>query len=244
VGWLIEIILRDYGPEDFSQVISVFKDSCQTLKKSNGGTHPDDAVDHLLKGTDMQILGRITGGAKLIVAEVKETGQIVGTGGVKRGKFDRLFGVACSVAHYVRSDFQKGKAGVSVGSLLRRESLARAAAAGCRKMYGFSTADAIGFHKKFGARFLPRYDRPYINGIVPSHYYEMELRPSIWNRLEPMPILFAFEGVVFWTRFLRFMLKGAPFSLLSKDERAVWLEIFKAIFLPPPKEGAKPKASG
>ncbi|MDD5172247.1 MAG: GNAT family protein [Candidatus ainarchaeum sp.] len=205
----MEIIIRDYRQEDSAQVASVFRDASQVLRKSRGGSHPDKTIDEQLRGSDRDILVKFAGGTKLIVAEVKETGEIVGTGGISHGALERLTGSTYSTAHYVKSDFQRGKAGVPVGSMIRKEILARATALGCRKIYGFSTPEAVGFHKKHGAVFFPCHDR-YEGNDMRLPYYEVELKPSMWNRLRIEPYVFKLNELLFSLFIMRIIIFGAP----------------------------------
>lgn len=214
----MEIILRDYRAEDAPKVVSVFREACQPLRKSRGGMHPDEAVDILLKGNDRNVLVRFCSGVKLLVAEVKETGELAGTGGLGRNIFDRTFGSVYSTAFYVRPAFQKGRAGVNVGSLLRSANIERAKALGCRKMYGFSTPEAIGWHKRFGARFFPAYNRTYALGMVPIHYYEIELRKSRWNWLKLEPYIFSLADFCMWLEVAKILLLF-PFRKHKKREK-------------------------
>jgi hypothetical protein len=186
----MEIILRDYVKEDFSRVIPVFRESYENLRQSRGGSHPDDAIDFLLQGSDKKLFAIFAGRASLIVAQVKETGEVIGTGGIATGPIGRIFGSTFSMAHYVKPSFQRGRAGVNVGSMLRLATLERAKKRGCRKLYGFSTPEAVNFHKKFGAKFYPQHDTYYARNLVRVHYYEIELKPSFWNRFKIEPLLY------------------------------------------------------
>ncbi len=186
----MEINIRSYRPADAKQVIEVFRDSFNTLRKSRGGAHPDAAVDKFLDASDREILGRITRGAVLLVAEVKETGEIAGTGAVTNRPVDRLLNSTYSRTHYVKEKFQHGKTGVNIGSMLRRATIQKARDLGFRKIYGYSLPESVGFHKKFGAKYLPRYNFRYLEGAVEVHYYEIELRPSIRNSIRIEPYIF------------------------------------------------------
>ena len=183
----IEIIIRDYRSEDASKVVEVFRNSYNTLRKSKGGMHRDDQVEGALQKSDKKILARMTHGVTLVVAEEKEAGEIVGTGGISSGLMNRLLSSTYSRNHYVKEAFQRGRAGVSVGSMLRRATLDKARSMGFRKIYGFSTPESKGFHQRFGALFFPAYDMTFSETTVAFNYYEIHLRPSIWNRITIEP---------------------------------------------------------
>lgn len=179
----IEINVRDYRSEDASRVVEVFRDAYNTLRKSKGGMHRDDQVEQALHTSDKNILARMTYEVMLVVAEVKETGEIVGTGGISFGLMSRLLNSTYSRNHYVKEVFQRGRAGVSVGSMLRRATIDKARSMGFRKIYGFSTPESKGFHQRFGAVFFPAYDMTFSESTVGFNYYEIHLRPCIWNRI-------------------------------------------------------------
>lgn len=206
----MKILLRNYRETDAAASVSVFREGSQSLRKSQGGTHPDEAIDKLADMSDKEVWLNYLWGATLVVAEVKETGEVIGLGGIKRGRFDRLIGSAYSTTHYVKPSFQKGRAGVPVGSLLRAETITRAKAIGCRKMYGFSTPEAVRFHKKFGARFYPLFNRDSSDSKVRIRYYEIDLRPSIWNMLKIEPFAYSLNELGDWLFVVRVILFGPP----------------------------------
>jgi hypothetical protein len=206
----MEVVIRDYSSKDFPGVVRVLKEAHDGLRQSRGGLHPDKAMDMLVAGTDAQIFSRIVGDAELIVAEDKETGRILGIGGLSQAWTDRLLGSAYSTAHFVSPDFQRGKAGVGVGTLLRKATFELAAKKGCRKIYGFATPESIGFHERFGAKFYPRENYVYVMGQVPLHYYEIILKPSMWNGLRLEPLLFKLSKSLVWLTVIRILIFGAP----------------------------------
>jgi hypothetical protein len=237
----MEIILRDYAEKDFPQVLSVFRDSAESLRVSQGGKHPDKAVDALLLGTDKQVYEHFAGSAKLVVAQVKETGEIAGTGGIARASLERFLGSAFSTSHYVKRSFQRGKAGVSVGSLLRKATISQALEMRCRKIYGFSTPEAIGFHRKFGAVFYPKNDRTYAGDLVPIHYYEIEVRRSILNALPIEPGICQFRSMrkdlrILWGLIFGFKKKPLLYPIYSLFS---WAEIGILLLITKPKEEKK-----
>jgi len=193
----IEINVRDYRSEDASRVVEVFRDAYNTLRKSKGGMHRDDQVEQALHPSDKNILARMTYEVMLVVAEVKETGEIVGTGGISFGLMSRLLNSTYSRNHYVKEAFQRGRAGVSVGSMLRRATIDKARSMGFRKIYGFSTPESKGFHQRFGAVFFPAYDMTFSESTVGFNYYEIHLRPCIWNRIIIEPYIARLKKLYF-----------------------------------------------
>lgn len=183
----MEIIIRDYRPEDASRVVEVYRDSYNTLRKSKGGMHPDGGVENWLKKSDKDILDIITRGNVVTVAEAKETGEITGIITMSNGLISRCLNSTFCRTLYVKEKFQRGKAGVIVGAKLRRANLNKAKSMGFRKIYGYANPESKSFYEKCGAKYLPAYNIKSLNNIVELNYYESELRPSIWNsfRIEP-----------------------------------------------------------
>ncbi len=191
----MEIEIRDYRSGDAKQVIEVFRDSFNTLRKSRGGNHKDSTVDSVVNQPDDATLRMVTSGRLLLVAEVTETGEIAGIGAISDTRADRILGTRYSRTHYVKEKFQRGKAGVSVGKMLRLATIEKAKKLGARKMFGYATIESVGFHKKFGARFMPMFNSSYLDGVR-SYYYEIELRPSFWNRITVEPFIFQFSKLL------------------------------------------------
>jgi len=181
----MNIIIRDYKAGDSSQIVEVFRDSMNTLRKSKGGTHPDDAVDKAVNEPDDELQKMLEWGSAIIVAEVQETGEIAGMGAITTKWYNRLLRSTMSRAHFVKEKFQRGRAGVSVGKMLRIASIQKAKGLGFRKIFGYSTPEAVGFHKKFGAVFYPEHNGFYLDKRVVTQYYEIELRKSALNRMRP-----------------------------------------------------------
>lgn len=191
----MELEIRDYREDDALQVIEVFRDSFNTLRKSKGGNHDEETVDKVVGQPDDATLFMVVSGRKLLVAVVKGTGEIAGIGAISDSRADRILGSRYSRTHYVKEKFQHGKAGVSVGKMLRNATIEKARNLGARKMFGYATTESIGFHKKFGAKFVPMFNSSYLGGVR-AYYYEMELRPSIWNRIPFEPFIFQFSKLV------------------------------------------------
>jgi len=188
----MDIIVRDYAPADGPQLVEVFSDATPSLRASNGGVHPDDEIDKLIGTPEPLMRERITKDACAVVAVVRETGQVIGMNAFTNGFLDRLTNSTYSKHMFVRDGFQHGKAGVSVGRLVREKLLQKARSMGYRKIFGYSTPEAVGFHRKFGAVFYPEHNTTYCEGKVELHYYEIELRKSFWNSIRFEPYLFKF----------------------------------------------------
>jgi hypothetical protein len=185
----MEISIRRAAPADIPKLPAVFRDANDSLRKSQGGLTPDKEIDRLNALPDSGLRRNFTRGAVLFVAEVRGTGEIAGMGALTDNFISRIVGSTYSRSHYVLRAFQHGKGGVSVGRLLREATIAEAKRLGFRKMYGYSTAEAIGYHKKFGAVFHPQYDFRVLGNTL-SHYYEIELRRSALNWLHIEPYIF------------------------------------------------------
>jgi hypothetical protein len=189
----MEIIVRPYREGD--PIVGIYRDSNNTLRKSRGGLHPDAVVDEAVGRKDADILKELLFGGGMMVAEVKDTGELAGIHAFNDRWINRLLGSAYSRSLYVAGKFQHGKAGVSVGMLLRKAILASARDKGYRKVFGYSTPEAIGFHKKFGAVFFPRYNHKLKGKDMQFHYYEVELRHSKFHGPRLEPYLFDFIGL-------------------------------------------------
>jgi hypothetical protein len=180
---MTELLVRDYRDSDAKAVVEIFRDASGTLRKSRGGMHRDDEIDTVLALPDDQLIARLTDRSHLLVAEIPETGELVGMGAIRAGGVHRLIGSAFSLNHYVPERLQKGRGGMNVGSVLRKETIARAKELGYRKLFGYAVPESEGFHAKFGADFLPKYNiRDRHNGIE-YKYYEFELRRSALNAI-------------------------------------------------------------
>ena len=188
---LVEILIREYRPEDASRVLEAYRDSMQSLRASQGGIHPEWAVDMDISRPDEELLSGMTYRSILLVAEVKGTGEVAGIGGLGIGLLNRLAGCVYSKAHYVKRAFQRGKAGISVGSMLRKATISTASGMGFRKLYGYTTSESVSFHAKAGARLVPMFNRMHKERKVCLRYYEIELRRNILNALPIEPIIFA-----------------------------------------------------
>ncbi len=186
---MVEIVLREYRPEDAPEIVDVFRDACNALRKSRGGAHPDETIDRFLGKSEGELLDMLTRGARITVAEVKGTGRLAGMGAITVDLTSQLLGSTYSKDHYVREEFQRGKAGVSVGRLVREATLKEAREMGFRKLYGYSTTEAEGFHRKFGAVFHHGHDSTYMDGVR-ILYYETRLKESPMNGILVEPYVF------------------------------------------------------
>jgi hypothetical protein len=183
----MELVIRDYRPEDWSQAAAVYRSAIDSLRESKGGQHPDGTINAWLSVADAQFRKNLEYSNVTVVSEMN--GKIVGLGAIAYRLKHRLIGSAYSSNHYVHADFQHGKGGVSVGSAIRKATIEKARFMGLRKLYGYSTAEAIAFHKKAGAVFYPQFDAYRDDMKAKVHYYEIELRPSVLNRIPIEPLL-------------------------------------------------------
>ncbi len=177
------MFVRDYRAEDARAVVEVFRDSYNTLRASKGGMHPDEEVEEMLRKPDGKILARLTRNCVLLVAEVRGTGEVAGVGGIRDGWEHRILRSTVCMNLYVKERFQRGKAGVSVGAMLRRATIERAKSMGYRKACGYAYPEAKGYEARFGVAFFPAYNTRDWNSAVTLHYHEFELRPNVWNRI-------------------------------------------------------------
>ncbi|MBU0528062.1 hypothetical protein KKE92_06270 [Candidatus Micrarchaeota archaeon] len=184
----MDYLLREFKHGDEKEVISVFKDANNPRRISKGGIYPDEKIDQIQNWSDEKIKSFIIDGNFLFVVEIEETNEIIGTGGISTGATNFLFKSTHSRAHYVKENYQKKKAGISFGKMLREATISKAASLGFRKIFGYAAPNVIGFHKKFGAKAYPKYNKksPF-SSSVELQYYEIELYDSIWNgwRIEP-----------------------------------------------------------
>ena len=179
-----EIRIRSYRQQDAAHVIAIYRDACESLRKSKGGQQSDHTVDALITQSDREILHDLTTNSILLIAEVD--GDSAGIGVLTRTLPLRLCNSAYSKAHYVLRKYQ----GKGVGSRLRHATLDLARQLGCRKVYGFSTPEAVEFHKRFGARFIPRLDTVDPKSGMKLQYYEFALKQSILNEVRFEPLFF------------------------------------------------------
>lgn len=183
---MTEIIIRKAESGDLPHLPAIFRDANETLRRSRGGLTPDGDIDRLNSIDDASLKRMFLRDSIIFVAAVRGTNELAGMGALTDNLLSRMLGSTYSRNHYVRASFQGGKAGVSVGRLLREATIAEAKRLGYRKMYGFSTPDSAGFHLKFGAVFHPAHDACFA-GTATLRYYEIEIRKSAlnWVRIEP-----------------------------------------------------------
>lgn len=192
----MDVEIRPYRPDDAPGVVDVYRDAYDVLRESRGGRHADHIVDRIQGMTDEALLRRLLHGYHLVVAQDRESGRLLGIGGISDRRLDRWLGSARSKSHYVRLKLQGGRGGKGLGTLLRDATLARARELGRRKVWGYAQPESRKWHGKFGARFYPRHDT-----FNPEHslfvgYYEIELRPSFWNRIRVEPCIFRLSKLI------------------------------------------------
>ncbi|MCI0503241.1 GNAT family N-acetyltransferase [Candidatus Micrarchaeota archaeon] len=198
----IEIIVRECRPEDRIHLADVFRDSYDSLRKSRGGMHPDELVDRVISRADEEILSDLEYGGVVLVAEEKPGGEIAGVASITDRWINSLVGSSYSRSLYVRSAYQRGRCGVNVGSILRSAILDKARRRGFRKVFGYSTPEAIGFHTRFGARFQPFFNHR-DKGSFSFHFYEIELKPHPLNLIPIEPFIVSFTR--FYSGLMRIM---------------------------------------
>ncbi len=190
---LMEISIRRYSHSDAGDVLDVFRDACARLKRSNGGVHPDSVIDRITSRPDDELAPSIIGkNREILVAEASGTGELVGMGALAPLWFTPLTRSIASKTHYIRQAYQRGRAGISVGSMMRKATIRLAKDMGHRKIFGFSLQESAGFHKRFGAVFYPGFDKPGIADSIKIRYYEIPLGPGIINGMHPEPYLIRF----------------------------------------------------
>ncbi len=192
-SFTMEVMVRDYLPGDAKGLVSAYRDAFNSLRKSRGGPFADSYVNGRVSRPDGQILSVLLHGSIVIVAQVKGTGEIIGMGSIANRWKYRLVGSTYGRNLLVKERYQKGRAGVSVGSLLRKATLDKARQLGFRKLYGYCEPGVMGFHERFGARPVP--SQKIDVGGVHLQYYEMELRDSFWNRFLIEPHLAGLFGL-------------------------------------------------
>ncbi|MFH0737747.1 MAG: GNAT family N-acetyltransferase [Candidatus Micrarchaeota archaeon] len=180
----IRIALRQADADDATHLLDVFRDGIQSLKESNGGKHPDAEIESWKKKPDKDLLSHICDGSFVLVAQ-DGRGAVVGMGAITIDIVAGLTGSSYSHAFFVRRSHQ----GQGVGRLLRDGCIAEARRRGYRKMYGYTYPESIGFHKRFGAVFYPEFDTGEGKRGDMVHYYEIPLRPSIFNGMMIEPYM-------------------------------------------------------
>jgi len=191
----MDVQLREYRPGDEKGVIEVFKDANNPRRISRGGIYPDEKIDRIQSWSDEKIKSFVIDGNFLFVVEINETNEIIGTGGISTGPSNFLLKSTHSRSHYVKENYQKKKTGLSFGKMLRQATISKAASFGFRKIFGYSAQNVIGFHKKFGAKTYPKYNKksPF-SSTVELQYYEIELYHSIWNKFRIEPYIHRISG--------------------------------------------------
>jgi len=190
----MDISIRDYEPRDSEGVVDAYLDSSNSLRKSRGGQHPDEAIDGIINRSREETLHILLYGNHMLVAEVKGSGEIAGFGALGKRWINLFSGSASIKFIYVKERYQGGKAGVKVGSLLMEAMVEKASAMGFRKIFGYSVPEAVGFHGKSGAVFFPSHAVFHPMEKVTLLYYEICLRPSVWNGLRIEPHMTAITG--------------------------------------------------
>jgi hypothetical protein len=185
----MRVAVREYASQDASHIVEVFRDSYNTLRKSRGGAHPDEAVNRIGALPDKTIQSLLTDGTILFVAEVAETGEIVGLASFTYRLANRIFKSAQGNNLYVKEKFQRGKAGSSIGTMLIKAQSKKLAFLGFRKLYFYASPESVNFQKKMGAKFYSVHDHFFSCDNLTYKYCEVELRPNIMNNIRFEPCL-------------------------------------------------------
>jgi len=185
----MEVIIRGYLKEDGPEIVSIYKDAIETLRKSNGGEHNDTSIDKICGEADEKILSDLFCRNDIIlVADVN--GAPVGFTSFSNRFIDKILRSAYGSNTYVAPKFQRGKMGVNVGRMLIDERKKTIAGMNYRKYYSYSTPESVAFGKKCGVKYYPAHNTYSLNSRLALHYYEMLLRPSFLNKIRFEPYLF------------------------------------------------------
>lgn len=187
----MNVTIRPYRPADAAQVVDVYRDAYEALRRSAGGSHPDAVVDRIQAMSDAALLDRVLRGYRLWVADdADDPDRLLGIGAMSDRSLDRVLRSGRSKSHYVRRGLQRGRGGKPLGTLLREATLGWARARGDRKVWGYSQPESRRWHEHFGATFHPEHDTYNPEHELTVSYYEIVLRPSPWNALRIEPLLF------------------------------------------------------
>lgn len=197
----MDVRIREYQPEDLDELLEVFHKSNDSLRVSRGGSHPDKRIDRLQAFPKEQTLRHLTHNAVVLVAEAE--GEIAGFAGFSNGLAEKILKSTYGKSLYVRPDFQRGRKGVSIGSLLYSERRKEAARRGFRKIYSYSVPESVGFQKKQGAVFYPSHDTYSLNPEVKLMYFELKLRESAFNSVRAEPYIFELRMLI--SKFFRLL---------------------------------------
>ena len=197
----MEVRIREYRPGDSEELLEVFHLSNDSLRVSRGGNHPDERIDKLQSYPKKHTLRHLTHNAVVLVAEAE--GEIAGFGGFSNGLLEKILKSTYGKSLYVRPEYQRGKKGVSIGSLLYSARRKEAARRGFRKLYSYSVPEAVAFQKKQGATFHPFHDTYSLNPEVKTSYFELELRKSFLNNVRVEPYIFELRVLI--SRLFRFL---------------------------------------
>lgn len=189
----MKIQIRDYRPDDAAGAVDAIRSSFSTLRQSRGGAHPDSDIDKFLLVPDAELIDGLERNTRTMVAVEEGSGEIAGLCSLGFGWHNRITGSAYSKNLFVKEGFQKGRAGVSVGRMIREAVLEKARSMGIRKIYGHSTPGAMRFHAKFGAKFFSEHDHLPRYSSLPMKYYEITLRQSPLNGIPLEGPLFRLE---------------------------------------------------
>jgi hypothetical protein len=183
----MEVFIRDFQSGDEISLVKIYRDALNSLRKSRGGMHPDDYISSMINKPDAKIIHDLLYGSVVVVAVVKQSREIIGMGAITNRLKHRLLGSTYSKNHYVLERYQRGRMGISVGSLLKKATIRKAKDMGFRKIYGYSTPESASFHKKFGSTLYPSKDVS--KDGIEFRYFEIVLREGLVNRLPVEPLI-------------------------------------------------------
>lgn len=185
----MEVIIRGYLPEDGADIVRIYRNALETLRKSKGGEHDDYSIDKILSGSDKKILSELFCRNDIVLV-ADASGAAVGFTSFSNRLIDKILKSVYGSNTYVTSEFQRGKMGVNVGRMLISERRKLMSKMNYRKYYSYSTPESVKFGKKCGVKYYPAHNTYSLNSSLALHYYEFILRPSFLNKIRFEPYLF------------------------------------------------------
>jgi hypothetical protein len=188
-GAKMEVIIRGYLSEDGADIVRIYRNALETLRKRNGGEHDDASIDKILSWPDKKILSELFCRNDIVLV-ANADGAAVGFTSFSNRLIDKIIKSVYGSNVYVTKEFQQGKMGVNVGRMLISERRKLMNKTGYRKYYSYSTPESVQFGKKCGVKYYSFHNTYSLNSSLALHYYEFILRPSFLNRIRFEPYLF------------------------------------------------------